>query len=50
MPDITKRLTKLLKTVDKLIDDTQRDINMVIAAGKEIKDSLPKRPDDEKHD
>jgi len=46
MPDITKRLTKLLKTVDKLIDDAQRDINMVIAVGKEVKDSLPKKPED----
>ena len=49
MPEITKKISKLLKMVDKLIVDAQKDINQVIAAGKEIKDSLPKESD-EKHE
>jgi hypothetical protein len=46
MPEITKKLTKFINAVDKLIDDGKK----VVAAGMDIKASLPKKPDDEKHD
>jgi len=45
MPEITKKIASLVKKVDKLIDDAAA----VVAAGKAIKDSLPKKaekPDD----
>jgi hypothetical protein len=49
MPEITKKIGNLIKKVDKLIDDAQKDIGAIIAAGKEIKDTLPKKsPDDKK--
>jgi len=46
MPEITKKLTKLINAVDKLIEDGKK----VLAAGIDIKASLPKKPDDEKHE
>jgi len=45
MPEITKNITNLLKKVDKLINDAQKDIGAIIAAGKQIKESLPKKSD-----
>jgi hypothetical protein len=50
MPEITKKLSNLIKKVDKLIDDAQKDIGAVVAAGKEIKDTLPKKPPDDKEE
>lgn len=51
MPEITKNIGNLIKKVDKLIDDAQKDIGAIIAAGKQIKDSLPKKLDKEdKHE
>jgi hypothetical protein len=41
MPEITKKITKLMKALDKLLEDGVK----VLAAGKEIKDSLPKKSD-----
>jgi hypothetical protein len=45
MPEITKNIANLMKQVDKLVEDAQKDIGAVIAAGKQIKDSFPKKPD-----
>jgi hypothetical protein len=45
MPDITKNIANLMKKVDKLVNDAQKDIAAIIAAGKEIKESLPKKAD-----
>jgi hypothetical protein len=45
MPEITKNISTLLKRVDKLVDDAQKDIGAIIAAGKQLKDSLPKKPE-----
>ena len=44
MAEITKKLTKLINAVDKLIEDGKK----VLAAGMEIKSSLPKKPEDTK--
>lgn len=46
MPDLTKKLTKLFKAVDKLLED----VGKVAAVGKEIKDSFPKKPPDDKQE
>jgi len=46
MPEITKKLNKFISAVDKLIEDGKK----VLAAGKEIKDSLPKKTENEKHE
>ena len=46
MPEITKKLNKFISAVDKLIEDGKK----VLAVGKEIKDSLPKKPEDEKEE
>jgi hypothetical protein len=44
MPEITKKLTKLMKAVDRVLEDAMK----VMAAGKEIKESLDKgKPEDE---
>jgi len=40
MPEITKKLNKFISAVDKLIEDGKK----VLTAGKEIKESLPKKP------
>lgn len=50
MPIITKKIADLMKKLDKLIEDTQRDVGAIIAAGKEIKDSLPQKEPDDKQE
>lgn len=50
MPEITKKVGTLIKKVDKLIDDAQKDIGAIVAAGKDIKDSLPKKEPDDKEE
>jgi hypothetical protein len=50
MPEITKKLSLLIKKVDKLIDDAQKDMGAIIAAGKEVKDALPKKSPDDKQE
>jgi hypothetical protein len=50
MPEITKKVGNIIKKVDKLIDDMQKDVNAIIASGKEIKESLPKKPPDDKQE
>jgi hypothetical protein len=47
MADIMKKLTKLINAVDKVIEDGKK----VVAAGMDLKESLPKKgPDDDSHD
>lgn len=44
MAEITKKLSKLLSAVDKVIEDGKK----VLAAGLDLKNSLPKKPPDDK--
>lgn len=44
MPDITKALVKLATAIDQLAENLQRDAGEVLAAGKEIREALPKKP------
>lgn len=50
MPEITRQIANLIKKVDKFVDDAQKDIGAIIKAGKEIKDSFPKKPPDDKQE
>jgi len=44
MTELMKKLTKLTSTVDKLIEDGKK----VVAAALEVKETLPKKPPDDK--
>ena len=47
MPEITKNLAKLMKQVDILLGHLQKDISVIMASGKEIKESLHKEGDED---
>jgi hypothetical protein len=50
MSDITKKLVHLAEAVDVLAGHLEQDIALILAAGKEIKDSLPKKPEEDKQE
>lgn len=43
--ELSKRLTKAIKSADKMFADIQRDIGQVVEAFKELKDLVDKEKD-----
>jgi len=48
MPEFMKKISTLVKTVDKLLNNLQKNAGEVMTAGKEVRESLPKKDPDDK--